>query len=120
MQAASRGTLRRCANWLGFCVLYADVSCATVTLPSFGNAGPKVGTTGTGTCGDTSYGGTCADHPYGSYNSTTAGIQTLQACVEKVKGCSNGNYVSYSAKNEDCSWYAHCDMDSLLHVRAGQ
>lgn len=66
---------------------------------------PKVGSTGTGTCADTSYGGTCADHALGSYNSTKEGITTLEQCVDKVKGCSNGNYVSFSLKNEDCSWY---------------
>jgi len=73
-----------------------------------------VGTTGKGTCGVTAVGGTCTEATSGAYDAKKEGITSLAECVAKVKGCSNGNYVSYSAKHEDCSWYSHCAMDNLL------
>jgi hypothetical protein len=30
-----------------------------------------------------------------------------------------GNYASFSAKNDDCSWYSTCNMESLMKVGAG-
>ena len=63
-----------------------------------------VGTTAKGTCAVTFQGAACSDALSGSYNTTTLGISTLAECVNAVSGCSNGNYVSFSLKNEDCSW----------------
>jgi len=80
---------------------------------------PPVGTTGHGTCGVTGYGKQCSAAASGAYNTTIEGIRTLDDCKAKVAACANGNYVSFSLSNEDCSWYAHCDMDSLTTVRAG-
>ena len=79
---------------------------------------PAVGTTAKGTCGQTSYGSECSKSGSGAYNTTTEGIRTLADCAAKVSGCSNGNYVSFSLKNEDCSWYSHCNMKSLEIVGA--
>ena len=55
---------------------------------------PKIGTTGTGTCGATSYGSTCAASSNGAYNSTTVGIKTLQECVAKVSRLSFEHYTN--------------------------
>jgi len=77
-----------------------------------------VGTTGAGTCGTTTYMESCASAASGAYNTTTESIRTLADCKAKVTGCSNANYVSFSLTNEDCSWYSHCDMNSLTSVGA--
>ena len=73
---------------------------------------------GVGTCGVTAPGGDCKDLAHGAYDASKSGIKTLSDCVAKVKGCANGNYVSFSTTNNDCSWYSHCDMSRLMKVGA--
>ena len=40
----------------------------------------------------------------------TPKIANLSDCVAKAKTCKNANYVSFSIKNRDCSWYRGCDF----------
>jgi len=87
-------------------------------LSSSGSVAP-IGATAKGTCAVTSFGGECASSTSGSLNATAEGIATLAQCVAKVSGCVNGNYVSFSLMNEDCSWYSHCELGSLLQVGRG-
>jgi hypothetical protein len=35
-------------------------------------------------------------------------ISTLEECVERAKGCPNANFVSFSPKMHDCSWFKGC------------
>ena len=37
-----------------------------------------------------------------------------RACVNLCARCSNCNYVSFSDKHNDCSWFHHCDTTALL------
>lgn len=67
-----------------------------------------------GNCGPTTFGGDCQVDAMGAWNTTSAGIGSLAACVARCHaGCAKCNYVSFSKRWEDCSWYAHCDMRSL-------
>ena len=74
-----------------------------------------VGTVKNGTCGATSVGPDCNTAPKGSF----PGLDTMAACVAKLKGCKMANYVSFSPPAPlgwgDCSWYnaASCDFDHL-------
>jgi DMSO/TMAO reductase YedYZ molybdopterin-dependent catalytic subunit len=66
-----------------------------------------------GFCASTEPGGDCNTDPSGSFASSNWKNQTLEACVARVRVCKNANYVSFSAANEDCSWYKACDVDHL-------
>ena len=69
-----------------------------------------------GNCGPTNFGGDCSSDLTGAWNTTTESIKTIDGCVAKCRaGCSMCNYVSFSLKWEDCSWYTHCEMDRLVH-----
>ena len=37
-------------------------------------------------------------------------ITSLADCAAKAANCSEARFVSYSAKNNDCSWYSACDL----------
>jgi hypothetical protein len=37
-------------------------------------------------------------------------IGSLAACVAKAAGCKDANFVSFSPKQRDCSWYQHCNF----------
>lgn len=85
-----------------------------------GAPSPAPGSTGQGTCGSTNFGGSCDVAARGAFNSTAEGIKTLQDCVAKVSSCKYGNYASFSASNQDCSWYEVCDMSDLMPVSGAQ
>ena len=78
---------------------------------------PKPGSAAAGYCGATVPGGDCNTTRLGSF--ATKGVAapptTLAACVAKTQDCAMANYVSFSLKNNDCSWYSACDMTKLLH-----
>ena len=42
-------------------------------------------------------------------------IESLEDCVAKAKPCKMANYVSFSAKNRDCSWYKGCNLTSTFN-----
>ena len=83
-----------------------------------GAAPPAPGTTAAGCCGVTKDVFDCsgAHGPKGSWNTTTQRIPNLAACVARCEwaNCSSCNFVSFSLENEDCSWYASCDLSNLL------
>ena len=37
-------------------------------------------------------------------------IKTLADCAAKAKTCKMANYISFSVKNADCSWYTKCNV----------
>jgi len=39
---------------------------------------------------------------------------SLAACVAMCACCEHCNFVSYSAKNQDCSWNSKCNLERLL------
>ena len=67
------------------------------------------GTIATGCCGPTVTGGNCNSDPNGAWGAKAHGITSLAECVAKVKQCSMGHFASFSAQNDDCSWYADCN-----------
>ena len=38
------------------------------------------------------------------------GIRTIADCATTAKTCKMANYVSFSVKNQDCSWYTKCNL----------
>lgn len=42
-------------------------------------------------------------------------VKSLADCVAKAKSCKMANFVSYSSKNHDCSWYQHCNITSTFN-----
>jgi hypothetical protein len=68
------------------------------------------GSTSVGCCGPTVAGGGCNSlQPNGAWSAKEEGIKTLAQCVAKVKQCKMGHFASFSAHNDDCSWYADCN-----------
>ena len=57
-----------------------------------------------GHCGVTEVGGDCVAGQHGAWE----GVLTLQACIARCSRCPRCNYVSYSRKYDDCSWYHEC------------
>ena len=58
-----------------------------------------------GYCGQTEVGGNCETGHQGSW----AGVATMQDCVGRCHACARCQYISFSKKFDDCSWYAACD-----------
>ena len=99
--------------------LGGDARTLHAGVVSGGPPPPPLGATGNGTCGTTTYGGDCNASPRGAWNTTSAHIASVDACAAKCAACSRCNFVSFSAKNEDCSWYEACDWNELQVVGAG-
>ena len=58
-----------------------------------------------GFCRPTEFGGDCESGDDGAWNHLDR-----QACVAKCEACPRRAVLSYSRKNDDCSWYAWCDL----------
>merc|ERR1712138_87135 len=58
-----------------------------------------------GFCRPTEFGGNCDSGDDGAWNRLDR-----QACVAKCEACPRCAVLSYSRKNDDCSWYAWCDL----------
>jgi len=74
---------------------------------------PPIGTIGNGTCGATNYGGDCNVSPRGAWKASVEKVHDLPGCVAKARPCAMASYVSFSAENDDCSWYNSCDFAHL-------
>ena len=65
------------------------------------------------------YAGYCAATDYASpakcqVESTGAlQITRLEQCFAACMGCAKCNFMSFSKRNQDCSWYQHCTLDAL-------
>ena len=72
-----------------------------------------------GTCGVTQEGheGNCASGNKGSWSAARLGLLTLKACADKSRGCARCTFVSFSATQDDCSWFQRCDLSSLLQLK---
>ena len=72
-----------------------------------------------GTCGVTESTGDCRNGKLGFSSEP----RNMQQCVAFCRSCAGCNYVSFSKKNEDCSWFAECPRlaaDDLLQGLPGQ
>ena len=69
---------------------------------------PALSRSHTGFCGPTNYKRECATGPSGAFKLTS-----LSACKAQCQLCDACNFISFSAKNRDCSWYKTCDLSSL-------
>ena len=69
---------------------------------------PATSRSHTGFCGPTNYKRECATGPSGAFKLTS-----LSACKGQCQLCDACNFISFSAKNRDCSWYETCDLSSL-------
>ena len=56
-------------------------------------------------------GGTCGRRERGSWEQP---IPSLAACVQRCLDCASCCFVSFSAAQKDCSWFAQCPLDLLL------
>ena len=85
-----------------------------------GSPPPPPGATGKGTCGETVYKdkAACDTDTSGAWKANAVNISNLSDCVTKVSACKMGNYASFSISNNDCSWYADCNMSELDNVGA--
>ena len=69
-----------------------------------------------GFCGVTNDGveGDCARQgSKGSWANGVHRIRGMDDCVGRCVACDGCRYVTYSAENEDCSWYWSCDVGRL-------
>lgn len=73
---------------------------------------------GQGYCATTDGEGDCANGLIGSWSASQHGITNLAQCAAKCRTCSACNYVSFSRKNNDCSWFAAC-ATPLQHAFGG-
>ena len=57
----------------------------------------------------------CERAEYGAWQTPT----TLRECVNACQGCARCNYISFSARNRDCSWFHNCSFSELGQVSYG-
>ena len=57
--------------------------------------------------------GDCAIGDLGTWPGRKYGILGLTACAAACRRCARCRYVSFSAKNDDCSWFHSCSMQHL-------
>ena len=69
---------------------------------------------GNGACGATENGGDCATDSQGAWPMAPS-RHSLATCIAMCRCCERCRYISYSAQNEDCSWFAKCKMGRLTH-----
>jgi hypothetical protein len=70
-----------------------------------------------GLCGLTISPGECHLGDYGFFENGAS--DSLESCRRACRTCARCAFVSWSAKNRDCSWYASCDMDDLRRPPKG-
>ena len=80
----------------------------SIIVASLCSASPfPVGTIRNGTCAPTAYhGGDCDTHSSGWF----PGVESVEACLAKVKACKMGNFLSYGG-DKSCSWYRYSECD---------
>lgn len=59
-----------------------------------------------GFCRVTEFGGDCERGDEGAWS----GARDVQACIAKCQTCARCAVLSYSRRQDDCSWYAWCDL----------
>ena len=74
-------------------------SPAAVAIPAFGAGAPL-----RGYCEETPEASDCSRGFFGSVR----GIKDLAGCVAMCTGCARCRFVSYSQRNDDCSWFSWC------------
>ena len=47
------------------------------------------------------------------FSGSIKGVQTLDECVERCRGCARCGFVSFAKRHDDCSWYASCPRTLL-------
>ena len=93
-------------------------SCAHAALHA-PKAVPERVSRGNGACGATENGGDCATDSQGAWPMAPP-RHSLATCIAMCRCCERCRYISYSAQNEDCSWFAACKMGRLTkEMRTG-
>lgn len=73
-----------------------------------------LGRQGVGFCATTNGGlGDCTRGHLGVIEFGTLPAPTVEGCAKRCGRCLRCRYISFSLENQDCSWYAACDMDHL-------
>ena len=73
---------------------------------------------GNGACGATENGGDCATDDQGAWPMSPP-KHSLATCIAMCRCCERCRYISFSAENKDCSWFAACRMDRLTQPNTG-
>ena len=63
-----------------------------------------------GTCEQTDVGGDCESGTLGAWDMRRG---SLEQCARRCRACARCAFVSFSATNGDCSWFAQCDLSAL-------
>jgi hypothetical protein len=91
-----------------------NASCAHAALHAPKGVLPEGVSQGNGACGATENGGDCATDSQGAWPMAPS-RHSLATCIAMCRCCERCRYISYSAQNEDCSWFAKCKMGRLTH-----
>ena len=74
---------------------------------------------GNGACGAPEKGpGDCATDDQGAWPMSPP-KHSLATCIAMCRCCERCRYISFSAENKDCSWFAACRMDRLTQPNTG-
>ena len=57
--------------------------------------------------------GSCDTGRHGAWDTAVYSIRNMQHYIRKCLRCANCNFVSYTAQQNDCSWYSRCPMHNL-------
>ena len=93
-------------------------SCAHAAVHAPKGVLPEGVAQGNGACGATENGGDCATDSQGAWP-MAAPRHSLTTCIAMCRCCERCRYISYSAQNGDCSWFAACNMGRLTHPITG-
>ena len=91
-----------------------NASCAHAALHAPKGVLSEGVSQGNGACGATENGGDCATDSQGAWPMAPS-RHSLATCIAMCRCCERCRYISYSAQNEDCSWFAKCKMGRLTH-----
>ena len=68
-----------------------------------------------GFCKQTLFFSDCRTAKYGAWQAPVS----LRECISACEGCARCKFVSFSAQNRDCSWFAGCNASSLGNFEYG-
>ena len=95
----------------------ANARLGACLMPPAHNASWRVGAPGVGYCALTIARGDCW---LGDSGTLHENVSSLQSCKRECKhACPRCAFVSWSARNQDCSWYAQCDLRDLRRPPKG-
>ena len=116
---------RHSLSWPALPLYPFEAEAALSSVPSSGGEGSMVHVRAAvkstpGVCGLTAPPawagdeGDCIHGDRASIKASAAGIRDLQDCMRACDACARCAYVSFSQRDDDCSWYASCPDPSRL------